>query len=345
VLYRFKDAPDGNYPAASLIQRNGLLYGTTTGGGKYHAGTVFTVNPATGAENVVYSFRGASAGDGDTPNALIAVKGVLYGTTSSGGSEGCGTSYAHGCGTVFELTTAGNERVLSRFKGGGDDHDRDGGHLVAGLTFMNGLLYGTTSGGGRYRKSVRECLIGCGTVFAISLSGDRYRTLYRFKGGQEDGAEPNATLVENHGTLYGTTERGGSKAVCEGYTCGTVFRVSTSGSERVLHHFGTAPDGFFPTGLIAVDGTFYGTTSLGGPRQQCLSSGCGTVFRISPAGGDYRVLHAFVVAYKVPDGVVPVGTLAYLNGVLYGTTYWGKLPPVCYDDVTCGPGTIFKVMP
>ena len=80
LLYSFKPGSgDGVDPYASLVNVNGILYGTTVGGGAYGGGTVFAIAPS-GTEAVVHSF-GAS-GDGETPFAgLTEAKGTLYGTT------------------------------------------------------------------------------------------------------------------------------------------------------------------------------------------------------------------------------------------------------------------------
>ncbi|MBV8724884.1 MAG: hypothetical protein JO350_06075, partial [Candidatus Eremiobacteraeota bacterium] len=43
VLYAFKGQPDGSSPAGALIDSSGKLYGTTSSGGKYGFGTVFTI--------------------------------------------------------------------------------------------------------------------------------------------------------------------------------------------------------------------------------------------------------------------------------------------------------------
>lgn len=86
--------------------------------------------------------------------------------------------------------------MLHSFAGG-----TDGANPYAALTNVNGTLYGTTSLGGNTR-----CFdhYGCGIVFTVSTSGTE-DVFYRFKGGQTDGAEPEAALLELNGTLYGTT--------------------------------------------------------------------------------------------------------------------------------------------
>ena len=60
VLYSFRrqqNCADGSYPVAGLLNVNGTLYGTTFNGGAYGWGAVFVLNPKTGAERVLYSFR------------------------------------------------------------------------------------------------------------------------------------------------------------------------------------------------------------------------------------------------------------------------------------------------
>jgi uncharacterized repeat protein (TIGR03803 family) len=132
-------------------------------------------------------------------------------------------------------------------------------------------LYGTTYSGGT---------TGNGTVFSITGTG-KETVLYSFGGGA-DGANPEAGLIKVGDTLYGTTAHGGgSTSRCYGSTegCGTVFSITTSGAEKVLHGFGGGSDGFFPeAGVINVNGTLYGTTYYGGVR--CGGLGCGTVFAL-----------------------------------------------------------------
>jgi uncharacterized repeat protein (TIGR03803 family) len=73
-------------------------------------------------------------------------------------------------------------------------------------------------------------------------------------------------LVAFKTELYGTTAGGGTPNL------GTIFDVSTSGKENVLHSF-QASEGSDPrSSLAVVNGTFYGTTSFGGASQM------GTIF-------------------------------------------------------------------
>jgi len=258
VLYRFQGGSDGQYPYAGLISVGGELYGTTefgggpTGGG----GTVFAISTS-GAERVVYAFKDQP--DGAYPLAgLIAVHGMLYGTTAGGGNLD---------GTVFVCSTSGDERVLYTFRG-----KRDGETPGAPLVDLNGVLYGTTVYGGSSDPSISN-----GTVFAVSLSGAE-KILYRFQG-ESDGASPLSGLTAVNGALYGTTYFGGN-GTPSSHGDGTIFEVSTSGHESVVFRFQGGSGGGNPeAGLLLDKGALYGTTTqegLSGP------SGGGTVFEFSP---------------------------------------------------------------
>ena len=121
---------------------------------------MFSFDLNTGAEKVIYTFQGGS--DGAVPYAgLIDVNGTLYGTTSYGGSTGCG---GRGCGTAFSIDpNTGAEKVIYSFCS--QQNCTDGAYPQAGLISVNGSLYGTTSAGGR--KDTHCNGSGCGTVFVL----------------------------------------------------------------------------------------------------------------------------------------------------------------------------------
>jgi uncharacterized repeat protein (TIGR03803 family) len=264
VLHSFGNGTDGRNPHAGLIDVGGRLYGTTEFGGKHNRGTIFSITTA-GIEKVLHSFGKPT--DGSQPLAhLVRVGSTLYGTTGSGGAYTCGR---YRCGTVFSVTTDGMENVLHSFNG------TDGQGPTAGLLDVSGTLYGTTSKGGAYTCAG----VPCGTVFSITTGGVE-KVLHSFNG--TDGEDPAAGLLDVSGTLYGTTYLGGEHT-CDGVTCGTVFRITTRGAEKVLHSFAGGSDGALPlAGLIKANGALYGATSLGGGGSGCSGNGCGTVFSMSP---------------------------------------------------------------
>jgi uncharacterized repeat protein (TIGR03803 family) len=204
----------------------------------------------------------------------------------------------------------------------------------------DGNFYGTTGGGGK--------LYG-GTVFRISPSGI-YTSLYSFVSFSNDGVGPSAGLVQgSDGNFYGTTAAGGTSTNCNG-GCGTVFRISPSGSETNLYSFvGYPSDGANPyAGLVqGSDGNFYGTTLAGGGTTNFNSYtgvyGDGILFRISPSG-TYTNLHSFVGSPS--DGNNPrAGLVQGSDGNFYGTTIGGG--PTNSDPFfgVYGFGTVFRISP
>jgi uncharacterized repeat protein (TIGR03803 family) len=248
VLYSF---PAGSSdPYTGLIQgSDGNFYGTTGAGGTNDDGTVFKITPS-GTETVLHAFA-KSGSDGETPYAglIQGSDGNFYGTTYFGG--------ASGFGTVFKVTPSGTETVLYSFAGGSD-----GEHPYAGvIQGSDGNFYGTTYQGGTS---------GNGTVFKLTPGGTE-TVLYTFAGGSSDGAYPEAGLIQgSDGNFYGNTLQGGAGGL------GTVFKLTPSGTETVLHAFAGGSDGANPSANLVQgsDGNLYGSTGAGG------TSGNGTFFKV-----------------------------------------------------------------
>ncbi len=246
--------------------------------------------------SVIYNFKGGSDGGYPLDGLVMSPKGELFGTASIGGS--------FQAGAVFKLNESGEETGLYSFTGGAD-----GGNPQSSLIFdASGNLYGTTYAGGAY---------GFGTVFEVTPAG-KETVLYSFKGGT-DGANPIAKLsFDVSGNLYGTTSAGGA------YGGGTVFKVMSGGTERVLHNFGNGTDGANPVAGITLGENadhvlkeIFGTTSAGG------TYGDGTVFVLRPKQGVWKesILHTFE---NQSDGATPYGGLVFDKlGNLYGTTTSG----------------------
>jgi uncharacterized repeat protein (TIGR03803 family) len=318
VLHSFTGPPtDGTNPVAGLVRdAAGNLYGATPDN-PYAAGTVFKLSSDC-TETVLYSFTGGA--DGAYPEAgLIRDKaGNLYGTTAGGGA------HAYDYGVVFKLGATGTQTVLHSFTG-----RADGANPFAGLIEdASGNLYGTTYYGANPACNVG---LGCGTVFTLircdsEPSGYEFKVLYSFTGGADGGSPQAGLLRDAAGNLYGTTDLGGAESeACSGFghACGVVFKLSPTGTESVLHTFTGGADGANPYAGLTQDaaGNLYGTASGGGSSACNPPYGCGVVFKLSPTGPDFTVLHSFTGG---ADGQLPLaGLVRDAAGNLYGTTAFG----------------------
>jgi uncharacterized repeat protein (TIGR03803 family) len=298
----------GQRPYAGVIQADdGALFGTTLQGGVSNAGVIFRLNTDGTGATVLHTF-GVAAGDGQSPTALVqGSDGVLYGTTSIGGTNKTGT--------IYKINTDGTGyQVVHDFGRAAADGANPQAGLVEG---RDGFLYGTTFFGGSN---------GRGTVYRLNKAGDGYLVLHNFSVGDGDGANPDTALVQGRdGALYGTTFFGGSN------DAGAIFRLNTNGSSYlVLRSFsGLNGDGQNPDAALmqGSDAALYGTTYSGG------SNSAGSIFKLNTDGSGYTVLRAFTATGG--DGQKPLSALLEVkDGLLYGTTYLGG---------SSGAGTVFKL--
>ena len=255
-------------------------------------------------ETTLYTFTGGA--DGGSPYAGLVrdAAGNLYGATFAGGTANMGT--------VFKISKTGKQTVLYSFPGK-PDAANPGSDL---LLDKAGNIYGAGYYGG---------ISGFGAIFKITKSG-KEKLLYSF-GSAPDGHYPGSGLIQDAaGSVYGTTGYGGES------DNGTVFKISKSGKEKILHSF-TGTDGQYPFSTLIQDaaGILYGTTSAGG------TSGKGTVFKLTKKGKE-TVLHSFAGG---TDGANPyAGLVQDGKGNFYGTTYYGGAG--CQGN-DCG--TVFKTTP
>jgi len=384
VLYSFTgQSGDGANPRAGVVfSSRGVIFGTTEYGGAGY-GTVFSLTPVTGGnwtKNVIYSFTGAPSGcgtappcDGANPEAGLIQNpknGVLYGTTNAGGTSGYGT--------VFQLipptppSTTWTEKVLYSFAGA-----PDGANPVAPLTLSsNGLLYGTTYGGGAGVCSGGPPPVcpSWGTVFQLTPPVPPSTTwtetvLYNFNGAPSgagggtacsattqppcDGGAPAGNLVLNAttGALFGTTTLGGDPTGCPegGYEqgCGTVFALTPGGggtwTESLLYTFGPPRNAMVPFNLFSPPGgggPLYGTAFAGGSVSACFPAsylGCGMVYLLKPPVSP-SITWTFntLAVFNGDNGGGPNGVILSPKGGLLYGTTYA-------GGASGGYGTVFQV--
>jgi uncharacterized repeat protein (TIGR03803 family) len=177
---------------------------------------------------------------------------------------------------------------------------------------------------------------------AVAVAGGSLVTLYNFCSQPDcaDGSGPSAALVQGaDGNFYGTTTDYAFANGCPGSPCGTVFKITPTGTLTTLYAFpGTS--GYGPNAVLVqgTDGNFYGTTALGGSFNCGNGSplSCGTIFKITPQGR-VTTLYSFCEQFPGPDGHNPTGGLVQgSDGNFYGTTGFNENFEL---------GTVFKITP
>jgi uncharacterized repeat protein (TIGR03803 family) len=134
---------------------------------------------------------------------------------------------------------------------------------------------------------------------------------------QANGCHAKRLAAGADGNLYGVTELFGGAG-----TIGTAFRITADGVFTRLHGFSAVAASTPRAGLImGSDGSFYGTTSSG--SNGLPASATGSVFRLTPLGGDavdVTHLHDFTIGQP---GLGPRTALVEdrdTDGVFYGTS-------------------------
>ena len=328
------DNLNGAIPYGGLIKGpNGVMYGTTYGGGTYGGGTIFSCDTS-GNYRVLVNLDIMALSP--TGSLLQLNNGIFYGTYSTefnffcGGIFSCDTVGNFGVlhqltgvdgsvplgniilgydnnmygltstgglnnnGVIFSCDTIGNYGVLYNFSGL-TDGGIPGGSLILGI---DNIFYGLTSVGGLYNN---------GVLFKYDSSFG-YQVVHNFSG--STGSTPQGSLTQDiNGVFYGTTLSGGL------YGYGVIFSCSTYGNYGVIYNFNNT-DGANPSAtlLLTSDGFLYGHTTLGG------SSNFGVIFKCSKIG-QYTILKNLSGLNGKTPQYGPI--LEYSSGNLYGMTAYG----------------------
>jgi uncharacterized repeat protein (TIGR03803 family) len=265
------DGTNGGAPNSLLQAKDGNFYGTTGSGGPSgsgQAGTVFRMTPD-GTLTTIGVFDGTN---GSGPRSLIQGQdGNFYGTTDHGG--------ARGHGTVFKMTLEGPVSTLAAIS----DTNASGPYFL--MQASDGNFYGTVCYGGK-NINRNGYYNFAGMIFRVTPNGV-LTNLVLFN--MSNGGCPVAALTEGtDGNCYGSTWEGGPVAQSEPFGLGTLFKMTSQGQITTLTQFNLR-NGLNPSASLvqANDGSFYGTTSLGGTNDTLgIGYGPGVVFHLSVPEAD-----------------------------------------------------------
>ena len=191
----------------------------------------------------------------------------------------------------------------------------------------DGNLYSSTGAGG--------CDLA-GAAFKITPKG-KLTVLHSFGSQSGDQGVPvGGVTLGTDGDFWGTSEGGDFG--------GIIWKMTGSGKLTNFSGLGGTnnSNGIEPTAppVQGMDGNFYGSASQGGNIKICTYSygGCGVIYRISPSGKGFKVIHTFDQFNGAnPDSPVTLGT----DGNFYGTTVLGgSIGKTFIND-----GVVFRVTP
>jgi uncharacterized repeat protein (TIGR03803 family) len=338
VLHNFcakTNCPDGAMPWGDLIMDvDGNLYGTASGGGGWGVGVIFKMTPeANGWKyTILHSFcHETNCTDGSAPASGLSYQGQASGAPWNGSSPLFGSAYLGGMddnGVDYEFTTDGSSwtyQVIHTFQTSGGPNPL----LVDG----SGNLFGTATHGGKY---------GEGLLYKLAAGTWKDTVLHNFCDITYciDGSTPQGKLLmDAAGNLFGTTTIGGEGSDCtarEG--CGVVFERPSGGGYRVVYNFcsqANCTDGTNPQAGVTMDssGNLLGTTYNGGVNSQG-----GVAFELTPDGTESVLVSFCPGGEPCSDGQAPYTPLLLDGqGDFFGATYLG--------GANGDYGTVFELRP
>ena len=257
------------------------LWATANLGGSSNVGTIIK-GDINGNFHLVHTLTPIQ---GSYPLGLLAYSGnYIFGCCQLGGPSGSCTLFRIDTGSLAftMLHDFGNVPITGEYP-------------TAGLIkFTDGLLYGTTWGGGTNNQ---------GVIYSFDPVTSTYTDVHNFDT-LAGGGFPGSALIAGDSILYGIAQ-----ANTNGQSVIYAFNPTTH-QYRIVY---TVPDTVSGVQnlFLASDGKFYGTVqSIGFPQ----SNG---VFVIDPVAQNYRLINNFNWAYT---GIFNCGVYQHTNGKIYVTT-------------------------
>ena len=291
VMHQFEGIPGANPYFTNFCESGGKIYGTTSAGGKFELGTIFSFDTASKTFERLFDFDGTNTGSNPRGGLMLASNGKLYGMAQQGG--------ANNFGVVYEFDI--NSKTITNYMaldGGNLGGNPSGRFTEAG----NGKLYAMTYQGGSNNE---------GTIIEYDIANDTIKKIFDFDG-NTNGRNPfGSFLALSNGNLMGVTYQGGI------YNFGILFELNPSNAAlNVIHDFNGSVTGSNPysTPSIGPNGNLFTMTYLGGANN------FGTLV-------EYDFVNDTVIKHidfnSSQNGRNPFGDLITINSELYGMTPFG----------------------
>ena len=303
---------DGLTPDGSLVMVDGILYGTTPGGGRGSLGTLFSCNTDGSNYTILQNFGyGACAlTTPSSPPVVDTLSGILYGVAPSDT-----TASPAGGIYVYHISTGafGSMDFDRRF----DIYEPHGS-----LCLHQGILYGTGSKGGAHGK---------GGLFSISMDNGSWSQNIEWSAPDSYtdptfvGMAGGNVTVDTSNNLYFVT-RGSAGVTINKYSAGNSI-TSLYTSSKINNNIYSTINGIIcssTTGCFIVDnaGTSTSITSMAAldirvtDTMLYLTRATG-LYSIDIATGGASPIHSFV--NPDVDATTLFGTVATADGI-YGIT-------------------------
>jgi uncharacterized repeat protein (TIGR03803 family) len=294
IDYNFQTKVHGVAPKCELVSSGtGKYFGTTSQGGAYDAGLIFSWDSLTSEYLEPHDFTGA---DGKDPRGVMVLyNGKLYGLTNAGG--------ANDFGTIYEWDFTTNTLI--------DKVDMDGinGKNPNGsLTLFGNTFYGFTNTGGLYDK---------GVLFSWDPATNIYTKKFDFD--SINGSNPVGKLSEFGGKFYAMTSIGGQ------YNLGVIYEWDPVTNIIVKKFDFDGINGSTPLGYLTLyNNNFYGLTFEGGIYETpSILDHFGIIFEWNPQTNLFTKKIDLGFGATGSHGIGPKGSLTLLGNIFWGTTTEG----------------------
>ncbi len=279
--------PNSSLGGPLAVASNGKLYGMGLKADGSGGGIIYEYDATLGALKVVQDRSGIDGVATDN-GFLLGTDGILHAMTSSGGTGGDGT--------IFDFDPVNNLYTKKIDLNSGPLGKSPRGRL---LPYTDGKMYGFADGGN----------FGKGILFRYNPGDGQFEKLQDFGGSNGISNWSFGLMMASNGKLYGTSTEYPASTLFEYDPLSNTFPKGNKmqvGSTTILAG-GTLP-------IEAQPGKLFGFCRSG--VDPFFS---GNIYEYDIATGQVSLLHEFTTN----EGTLPLSTMAFENGKLYGTASSG----------------------